>query len=42
MKNKITNGQYVDIDKLLINSSDPKKQTIVVVNGELQISEKHT
>lgn len=42
IKNKIVSGQYVELAKLLINSNEPQKQTIVMVNGELQTSEKNS
>ena len=40
IRNKIVNGQYVDLAKLLGNSNEPQKQTIVMVNGELQTTDK--
>ena len=42
MKNKITNGQYVDLKKMFMNKNEVKKQKIIVVNGELQTTEKET
>ena len=38
VRNKIVNGQYVDLAKLLGNSNEPQKQTIAMINGELQAS----
>lgn len=42
IKNKIVSGQYIELSKLLSNSNEPQKQTIVMVNGELQTSEKNS
>lgn len=40
LKNKIINGQYVDLAKMFVNSNEPQKQSLVMVNGELQATEK--
>lgn len=41
LKNKIINGQYVDLAKMFVNSNEPQKQSLVMVNGELQATEKN-
>lgn len=41
LKNKIINGQYIDLAKMFVNSNEPQKQSLVMVNGELQATEKN-
>lgn len=41
LKNKIINGQYVDLEKMFVNFNEPQKQSLVMVKGELQATEKN-